>query len=101
MQCFSVTNVTDRRWHYFVANFPVKRQPWSRKAGGRGQKKFTTREAAEAFLAEARREWEHRREGGAGIGRGAALRRYEGEESDRGHTECELGEGSDPIDGSV
>jgi hypothetical protein len=60
MQCFSVTHVTDRRWQYYVANYPAKRKPWSRKAEGRAQKKFTTREAAEAFLAEARREWEHR-----------------------------------------
>jgi hypothetical protein len=71
MQCFSVTNVTDRRWHYFVANYPVKRAAWSRKACGRGQKKFTTREAAEAFLAEVRREWEHR--GKVELGLDAAL----------------------------
>jgi hypothetical protein len=60
MQCFSVTQVTDRKWQYYVANYPAKRKPWSRKAGGRAQKKFTTRQAAEEFLAEVRREWEHR-----------------------------------------
>jgi hypothetical protein len=35
----------------------VERKPWSRKAAGRKQKKFSKREAAEAFLEEVRREW--------------------------------------------
>jgi len=40
-----------------MANYPAPRERWSRKAAGRAQRKFTTKEAAEAFLQEARREW--------------------------------------------
>jgi len=40
-----------------MANFPRPRERWSRKSGGRGQRKFVTKESAESFLQEARREW--------------------------------------------
>src|SRR5262252_3377686 len=42
---------------FWMANYPGPRERWSRKAAGRAQRKFTTKEAAEAFLQEARREW--------------------------------------------
>ena len=57
MQRFFVTPVTDRGRQYFLANYPGERKPWSRKAAGRKQKKFSKREAAEAFLEQAKREW--------------------------------------------
>jgi hypothetical protein len=66
MQRFYVTPVLDGGRQYFMANFPAERKPWSRKAAGRKQKKFSKREAAEAFLEEAKREWV--RKGGVKLG---------------------------------
>jgi hypothetical protein len=57
MQRFFVTPVLDRGKRYWLANFPGEKEPWSRRARGRKQKKFTSRSAAEAFLAEAQREF--------------------------------------------
>src|SRR5258708_32798202 len=57
MQSFSITPVMQGSRRYFVANYPANRKPWSRKAAGREQKKFTKLELAETFLAEVRREW--------------------------------------------
>ena len=57
MQRFFVTPVLDRGKQYWLANFPCEKEPWSRRAPGRKQKKFTKREEAEAFLAEAQREF--------------------------------------------
>ena len=72
MQRFCVTPVLDSaRRQYFVANWPAQRKPWSRKAAGRKQKRFSKREAAEAFLAEVRREWLRR--GKVELGLDAAL----------------------------
>jgi hypothetical protein len=66
MQRFFVTPVLDRGKKYWLANFPAERKPWSRKAAGRKQKKFTKREAAESFLEQAKREWTRR--GGVSLG---------------------------------
>jgi hypothetical protein len=67
MQRFCVTTVLDSgRRQYFVANWPAERKPWSRKAAGRRQKKFSKRELAEAFLEEAK--WEWKRKGGVKLG---------------------------------
>lgn len=67
MQRFCVTPVLDSGGRqYFIANWPAERKPWSRKAPGRKQKKFSRREAAEAFLGEAKREWI--RKGGVNLG---------------------------------
>lgn len=57
MQRFCVTAVSQEGKKYFVANWPGDREPWSRRAPKRRQKKFTTLEKAEAFLEEARREY--------------------------------------------
>src|SRR5215469_14988630 len=57
MQRFFVTPVLDRGRQYWLANYPSDKEPWSRRARGRKQKKFTSRSAAEAFLAEAQREF--------------------------------------------
>ena len=40
-----------------MANYPGPRERWSRRRSGRGQRKFVTKESAESFLQEARREW--------------------------------------------
>ena len=40
-----------------MANYPGPRERWSRKAAGRAQRKFVTKESAERFLQEVRREW--------------------------------------------
>jgi hypothetical protein len=42
---------------FWMANYPAPRERWSRKAAGRAQRKFVTKEAAESFLQEVRREW--------------------------------------------
>jgi len=57
MQRFFVTPVLDRGKQYWLANFPGEKEQWSRRARGRKQKKFISRPAAEAFLAEAQREF--------------------------------------------
>ena len=57
MQRFFVTPVSDHGRQYWLANYPSDKEPWSRRARGRKQKKFTSRSAAEAFLAEAQREF--------------------------------------------
>ena len=57
MQRFFVTPVLDRGKQYWLANFPGDEEQWSRRARGRKQKKFISRPAAEAFLAEAQREF--------------------------------------------
>ena len=57
MQRFFVTPVLDRGRQYWLANYPSDKEPWSRRARGRKQKKFTSRSLAEAFLAEAQREF--------------------------------------------
>jgi hypothetical protein len=57
MQRFFVTPVLDHGRQYWLANYPSDKEPWSRRARGRKQKKFTSKAAAEAFLAEAQREF--------------------------------------------
>lgn len=66
MQRFYVTEILQDRWRYYVANYPAEREPGSQKAAGRKQKKFNKREAAEAFLAQVKREW--LRKGGVVLG---------------------------------
>jgi hypothetical protein len=66
MQRFCVTRISQRGRYYYVVNYPAEHKAWSRKAAGRAQKKFAKRELAEAFLAEAKREW--KRKGGVKLG---------------------------------
>jgi hypothetical protein len=66
MQRFFITPVIDRGREYFLASFPAERKPWSRRAAGRKQKKFSKREAAESFLQEIKREYF--RKGGVTLG---------------------------------
>jgi hypothetical protein len=57
MQRFFVTPVLDRGRQYWLANYPSDKEPWSRRARKRKQKKFTSRSAAETFLVGAQREF--------------------------------------------
>lgn len=57
MQKFCVTPVLDHGRQYFMVSWPGKREPWSRCAPKRQQKKFNSLERAESFLAEVKREW--------------------------------------------
>ena len=70
MTRFTVTEVSQDGRQYFMANYPAERSWKAAKAAGRKQnrkqKKFSKREAAEAFLAEVKREWI--RKGGVKLG---------------------------------
>src|SRR6516164_9835081 len=66
MQRFYVTAVNDKGYRYWLTNYPSDRGVASGKWGNRKQKKFSKREEAEAFLAEAKREWVRR--GGVKLG---------------------------------